>query len=167
MVNLRRNKKILILITLCISGCVSPSVYHANKENSLGTDIVVSPDRVIVECEFIADYEGDYKNPYGFMIHILDMERTVLTVSNGTVLEKEDCFERLKAAEKIIREAKSVFVRGRGDAESPIEMHKSTKYFPGHGNFHWNGRALNFLAIWNDKGQCYDAFHHGKEECQR
>ena len=34
---------------------------------------------IYVECEFITDYEGDRSDPYGFMIHVLDNEKTVLT----------------------------------------------------------------------------------------
>jgi hypothetical protein len=166
MTYLPKNKYFFLLAFSLLTSCVT-STYKSHKPTSLGTDIEVTPDRVVAECEFITDYEGDYKDPYGFMIHILDMSKTVLTVSNGTVLEKIDCFERLKASEKIIKEAKIVFVRGRGDAESPIKVREDINHFPKHGDFHWNGRALNFLAIWNDKGRCYDAFYGPEKPCPR
>ena len=168
MTNLQKNKLLLTIVFLfSLSGCVSAR-YHAGKEKPLGTDIEVSPDRVIVECEFITDYDGDYSDPYGFLIHVLDLQNTVLTLSSGTVLEKEYCFEILKISEKIIKNAQLVTLRGRGDAHSPIEMDYTFKHiFKNHGTYFGNGRNLNFLAIWNDKGQCYDAFHRGDEECQK
>ena len=153
-------------ISLCLTSCAT-SHYLAKKPNSLGTDITVTPDRVIAECEFITDYEGDYVDPYGFMIHILDNEKTVLTVSNGTVLEKKDCFDRLKASERIIEKGHLVVVRGRGDANGPHKSDSYSYYFPRHGKFPGNGKALNFLAIWNDKGQCYDAFNPPERACPK
>ena len=159
MICLQKNKYlIMFLFILFLQGCAT-SHYQASKPNALGTDIAVSPDRVITECEFIDHYDGDYSDPYGFMIHILDNENTVLTASSGTVLEKKDCLRRQGAADKIIRNAKIVTVRGRGDAEAPI-IKKEFKYtFEKHGTYFWNGRSLNYLAIWNDKRQCFDAFN--------
>ncbi len=167
MISLQKNKIITCMLMLSLLGCVTSSKYHANKPNSLGTDIEVSPDRIIAECEFITDYEGDYPDPHGFMIHILDNEKTVLTVSNGTVLAKKDCFERLKISEKIIKNSNKVFVRGRGDAETPIKIESITYFFPKHGTFHDNGRSLNFLGIWNDRGQCYSAFNGTGDFCSQ
>ncbi len=132
-----------------------------------GTEIEATPDRIIAECEFITEYEGDYQNPYGFMIHILDNEKTVLTVSNGTVLDKKDCFERLRVSEKIINNSTKVFVLGRGDANAPIKLEIFTHRFPEHGTFYGNGRSLNFLGIWNDNGQCYSAFNEPDDLCLR
>jgi hypothetical protein len=111
------------------------------------------------ECEFIDNYTGDYTFPFGFMIHVLDNEKTVLTLSSGTVLEKEDCFNWQAESDKIIRNARIVTVRGRGYADAPpkIEVYKYT--FKEHGTYFGNGRSLNFLAIWNDKGQCFDVMN--------
>ena len=161
---LKNNILVVILFFLC--GCVT-STYHAGKQKALGTDIEVTPDRVVTECEFITDYEGDYSAPYGFMIYLLDNDKTVLTLSSATVLEKKDCFDILKISNRIIQNARLVTVRGRGDAESPAVKEQYKYTFSKHGTFYGNGRSLNFLAIWNDRGQCYDAFHHGKEECQK
>lgn len=165
MICLRRSSLAICILVTPLFGCVTSSKYQTQKPNSLGTDIEVTPDRVIVECEFITDYEGDYKEPYGFMIHILDNQKTVLTVSNGTVLEKRDCFEKLKVSEKIIKDANIVFVRGRGDAEAPVKLESLTYSFPKHGTFNNNGRSLNFLGIWNDRGQCYSAFNGSGDFC--
>ena len=167
MVYLQKNKYLTIFsLILLLQGCAT-SRYSASKPGALGTDIKVSPDRVITECEFITDYEGDRKDPYGFMIHILDLQKTVLTVSNGVVLEKEDCLERQMAVDKIIRNAHIVTVRGRGDAEAPIVKEEFAHTFKKHGTYFGNGRSLNYLAIWNDKGQCYDAFYGPAKPCPR
>jgi hypothetical protein len=153
MASLQRNKIVLAVLFFTLLGCVT-SRYHAGKEKPLGTDIEVTPDRIILECEFITDYEGDRSNPYGFMIHVLDNEKTVLTVSSALVLEKKDCFDWFKQSEKIVSNGQSILVRGRGNAHAPVEMGKWTHNFPKHGTFYGNGRALNFLGIRNDRGQC-------------
>jgi hypothetical protein len=80
-------------------------------------------------------------------------------------LPKTECLKRLKATEEIVKKGKVVFVRGRGDADAPREMKDYLYYFPEHGRFPDNGRALNFLAIWNDRGQCYDAFAGSQKPC--
>lgn len=172
MVYLQKNRyltmfSLILLLQGCATSVLLTSRYFAGKPGALGTDIKVSPDRVITECEFIADYEGDRKDPYGFMIHILDLQKTVLTVSNGVVLEKEDCLERQIAADKIIQNARIVTVRGRGDAEAPIVKEEFAHTFKKHGTYFGNGRSLNYLAIWNDKGQCYDAFYGPDKPCPR
>lgn len=166
MLNSKVSNYFFVAMLIAITGCVSGG-YRANKSNPSGTDIIVDPGRVIVQCEFIDNYSGDYKDPYGFMIHILDQENTVLTVSNGTVLEKRACFERLDAANRIIQKGRVIYVRGRGDAESLRKKQGPHYYFPKYGSFQYNGRSLNYLAIWNDKGQCYDAFYGAKKPCPR
>lgn len=155
---------LLFTISVIFIGCAT-SKYHANKPNTLGTDIIVSSDRVVTECEFIDNYTGAYKNPHGFMIHILDNQKRVITVSNSTVLDKKNCFERLEAANRIIQKGGLITVRGRGDADGPSEKSKFSSYFPKHGTFPHTGPSLNFLAIWNDKGQCYDAFSGSDKPC--
>lgn len=165
MASLQQNKcSIIFLLFLFVSGCVT-SRYSVSEPNALGTDIKISPDRIITECEFITDYDGDRKNPYGFMIHLLDLENSVLTVSNGIVLEKEDCLERQTAADKIIKNAQVVTVRGRGDAEAPIIKEEFKHFFKKHGTYFGNGRSLNFLAIWNDKRDCHSIFNGKDDPC--
>ncbi len=153
MAYLKKSKIFVILVFIFLSSCVTSS-YHASKPKPSGTDIEVTSDRIVVECEFITDYEGDRSDPYGFMIHVLDSEKTVLTLSSATVLEKEDCFDWLKQSEKIINKGKSILVRGRGDAHAAAQMKQWTYNFPKHGTFYGNGRELNFLGIRNDKWQC-------------
>ena len=164
---LQKSNILIIALSICLSGCVT-SKYFASKQKASGTDIKVTPDRIIVECEFITDYEGDRSEPYGFMIHVLDNEKTVLTLSSATVLEKRDCVDWLKQSEKIIQKAQLVTVRGRGDAQAPVVAEKYKHTFKHHGTYLGNGRSLNFLAIWNDKGQCLDIFNRSKEDqCSR
>lgn len=165
MASLQKNKhSILLSFFFLLNGCVT-SRYSAGKANALGTDIKVSPDRIITECEFITDYDGDRKSPYGFMIHLLDLQNTVLTVSNGIVLEKEDCLERQTAADKIIKNAELVTVRGRGNAEAPIVKEEFKHTFKKHGTYFGNGRSLNFLAIWNEKRNCHSIINGENDPC--
>jgi len=165
MANLQKNKySIVFLFFLFLNSCTT-SRYSVGIANALGTDIKVSPDRIITECEFITDYDGDRKQPYGFMIHILDLQNSVLTVSNGIILEKEDCLERQAAADKIIKNAQVVTVRGRGDAEAPMVKEEFKHIFIKHGTYFGNGRSLNFLAIWNDKRNCHSIFNGEDDPC--
>lgn len=153
---LQKNSFLMIMLTIGLFGCIT-STYKAGKQSEVGTYIEVTPDRIIVECEFITDYEGDRSDPYGFMILLLDNEKKVLTVSSAIVLEKGDCFDWLKQSEKILSKGKSILVLGRGDAYAPGSMEKFAYNFPKHGTYYGNGRALNFLGIRNDKGQCLNA----------
>ncbi len=164
--NLKEIRLWIAVGSFVLVGCAT-SRYHANKPNVLGTDIEVTADRIIAECEFIDNYSGEHKNPFGFMIQILDNEKTVTTVSNAAVLEKKDCLERLQAANGIIQGGRIIYIRGRGDADSPREMKSYSSYFPRHGKFPHNGRSLNYLAIWNDRGQCYDAYDGAVKPCPR
>jgi hypothetical protein len=167
MVSSLKNEILIFAMSFVMIGCAT-SRYHANPPNALGTDIEVTPDRIVLQCEFISDYDGhDYSDPYGFMIHLLDNQKTVLTVSNASILEKRDCFERLMAAEKIINNGEIIVVRGRGDADAPIKMEEFSHNFSKHGHFYSNGRSLNYLAIWNEKGQCYDAYYGPDKPCPR
>ncbi|OYZ11946.1 MAG: hypothetical protein B7Y39_19115 [Bdellovibrio sp. 28-41-41] len=99
------------------------------------------------------------------MIHILDLQNTVLTVSNGVVLEKVDCLERQAAADKIIKKAELVTVKGRGNAEAPVVNGEFKHNFKKHGTYLGNGRSLNFLAIWNNRKECYSAFAGEDDHC--
>lgn len=165
MASLQKNKySIVFLFSFFLNGCAT-SKYEVSKPNAMGTDIKVTPDRIITECEFIADYDGDRKNPFGFMIHLLDLENSVLTVSNGIVLEKEDCLERQSITDKIIKNAKLLTVRGRGDAEAPIVKSEFKFLFKKHGAYFGNSRSLNFLAIWNDKQDCHSIFNENDDPC--
>jgi hypothetical protein len=80
------------------------------------------------------------------MIHILDLQNSVLTVSNGIVLEKEDCIERQTA-------------------EAPVVKDEFKHFFKKHGTYFGNGRSLNFLAIWNDKRNCHSIFSGDDDPC--
>lgn len=164
MASLKINRGLVPILSLILVSCVTSS-YRANKPNALGTDIEVTPDRVVTECEFIDNYSGEHKSPFGFLIHILDDEKTVITASNPAVLEGKDCRDRQKEVDRIIKNAHLVFIRGRGDAEYPRLIESHSIYFPRHGKFPHNGRSLNYLAIWNERGQCYDAFSGTQRPC--
>lgn len=91
------------------------------------------------------------------MIHILDEENTVFTVSQGNVLDKEDCFKSVNEIEKIVREGKVISIGGMGDLNEERQTEKARYLFPGLGSFHHNGRHLQFMMIWNEHHRCYDA----------
>ena len=62
------------------------------------------------------------------MIHVLDDKKTVFTAIQNTVLEKEDCDERLDKIGRILSKGKTVSLGGYGDLDAPRETN-SRKYF--------------------------------------
>jgi hypothetical protein len=166
MPNSRRNSLLCSVLIFVIGGCVT-SIYQLQNQFGSRVELVVSPDRVLVECEYQGDYSGDIKRPHGFMIHVLDEENTVLGLSHGTVLDENVCFERLHAIRKILKNSRTVHIGGIGDISKPREQKGHQYEFPGLGTYHYNGRHLAFMAIWNSEGQCYDNYYGNQKPCPR
>lgn len=156
----------ILYVVLLLTGCAT-STYTSRQLTNVGTEIVTSTNRILVQCEYQDGYDGEAKDPYGFMMHILDDKKSVLTLIVEPVLEKTYCFEILNATNKILSNSKVVHI----GSFSPLvgEPKKSDdKYtFPGLGTFHGNGQVLNYQAIWNDQGQCYDVALGSKKPCPR
>lgn len=160
---LKRSSFIFYLLFL---GCATSSYQIRNQSGGL-VEIAVSPDRVQLECEFITGYSGDLDRPYGFMIHVLDEENTVMTISQGHVLEKEVCMNGYYAIEKILKSGNTIFIGGFGELIQPREKNEPKYLFPGLGKYPDNGHHLQYLVLWNDKGQCYDAYMGNEKPCPR
>lgn len=156
--------KILSMICFVLSAGCAISTYRVLNTGRYGTELSVSPDRVLLECEWL--YDADIKDRYGFMMHVLDEENTVLTVVQGNTLGKSDCDRRLKLIGKILREGKSIYIAGTGVLDSPREIGKPYA-FPGKGTFKHNERVLGFAAIANEHGTCYDAYSGPEIPCPR
>lgn len=155
---------LIFFMSLLIFGCSTTS-YKINSSADFRTELVVSPDRVLLECEYIHDYTGDIKEAHGFMIHVLDDENTVLTVNQGNMLGKEDCFRRIDKIGKILKGGKKIFIGGTGNLKDSRVKEDPQYLFPGLGAFHFNGRVLQFIVVWNEKGQCYNAYTGDKKTC--
>jgi hypothetical protein len=166
MLSLRKSSLCWLIFLPFFVGCAT-SDYRVIPWRGLKNELVVTPDRVLLECEYITDYSGDIQSPYGFMIHVLDEKNTVLTASQGSVLDKDDCFERVTEIEKILKKGRTISIGGMGDLNEPRSIEKTTYRFPGLGKFRSNGRSLQFMMIWNEFNQCYDSQYGKGKPCPR
>jgi hypothetical protein len=164
--NLKRNKPYYLMLFPLIMGCATSS-YRVVPWGTLKNAVIVTPERILLECEYITDYSGDLKNPYGFMIHMLDEKNTVVTASQGNVLDKEDCFEGINEIRKILKNGKVITLGGMGDLIEPRQSEKTAYFFPGLGRFQSNGRHLQFMMIWNEHDECYDSQFGKGKPCPR
>lgn len=152
------------LFILCFLGC-STSSYRVVKRYERRHELKVTPDRIALQCEQIEAVDGE-ESMYGFMIHVLDEEKTVLSIIQGNTLPKETCFERIERLSEILSHSEFVFVTGIGDMD-PRKKEERTHTFPKHGTFHDNGRVLQFMLLTNGQGACYDAYYHERKPCPR
>ncbi len=142
-------------VILFLSGCATSS-YRVLFQDRGAAELSVSPDRVLLECEDL--YDADIKGLYGFMIHLLDDKNTVTTVVQTNTLDKDSCENRLRKIGKILREGKSIYVAGRGNLDDGDPESQRNYAFPQKGSFRSNGKSLQFVAISNERGLCYDAY---------
>jgi hypothetical protein len=154
---------ILLFMSLCLVGCATSS-YRVSSREGRKVELDVTPDRVVLECELASENK---EVPYGFMIHILDEEKTVLNVTQTNNLSKEDCFRRIEKISHILRTGKRIYIAGIGDIDDPKKVEKWTYTFPHLGTFSGNGRMLQFFAIANENGSCYDAYYGDRKPCPR
>ncbi len=164
MVFLKRNSFIQFGILFLLAGCATSS-FKLLKQDENAAELKVTPDRVLLECEFQPDH--DTKNAYGFLMRILDSENTVVTFAQTNVLDKVSCFRRLQKIGKILKTGKVIYVGGMGYLTKPKikEDHKYT--FPNIGTFHGNGHSLQFMVVANEQGLCYDAYSGDEDPCPR
>lgn len=162
MLFLRNSIKVSISILFC--GCASSS-FKLLKYEDHAAEIKVTPDRVLMECEFqFKDNSGD---GYGFMMHVLDDANTVLSISQGNVLDKGSCFRRIQKIGKILKTGKSIYIGGIGNIAKPRIKNEQAYAFPGGGRFYENGRNIQFMVIANEQGLCYDAYSGDENPCPR
>jgi len=76
-----------------------------------------------------------------------------------------DCKERLRKIKKILKDGRRIYISGIGDLEEPRKLRESSYFFPKHGTFMDNGRQLQFHAISNEHGECFDAYSGSKKPC--
>ncbi len=161
---LKRSSSFYFLTFFILIGCATSS-YRILDQDDQSAELSVSPDRVLLECEWL--YDADIKGLYGFMIHVLDEENTVLTVNQGNTLGKKDCDRRIKIISKILKEGKNIYIAGIGNINEPRVKGKRSYFFPRKGIFFDNERTLQFVAIANEYGSCYDAYSGEEKPCPR
>lgn len=161
MIFLKANRFICILLITFLSGCATPS-YRILFQDEGSTELSVSPDHVLLECEDL--YDADIQGLYGFMMHVLDDQETVLTVVQGNTVDKGSCDNRIKHISKILREGKNIYIAGIGKLRVGRDYTPRIYSFPKKGAFKSNGKTLGFIAISNENGLCYDAYSGVKEK---
>ena len=157
----QRNKWLGACLGLLLSGCATSS-YRVLFQDDGAAELIVSPDRVLLECEDL--YDADTKGLYGFMMHVLDDKNSVTTIAQGNTMNRKDCERRLKEIGKILREGTSIYIAGRGNLSTINGALRDEYIFPGKGSFRSGGRSLGFVAIANEQGLCYDAYSGFKEK---
>jgi hypothetical protein len=161
---LKNRAHLLLFIIMC--GCATSS-YQLIRQRTLAAEIKVTPDRIIMECEFqYKDEDGD-GDGYGFLMHVLDDANTVVSVVQTNVLDKASCFRRIQKIGKILKTGKTIYIGGMGNITKPRLEDKRSYTFPRFGTFHGNGRATQFAVIANERGLCYDAYSGDDEPCPR
>lgn len=99
------------------------------------------------------------------MIHVLDDQDTVTSVSQMNTLSKADCDERVTMIGKILMRGTRITIAGIGEIDRPRVVEKWRTVFPRFGTFNSNGRSLQFIAISNERGECYDAYSGETPPC--
>lgn len=161
---LRVNNVLVGMSLICgLYGCAHSS-YRVFNQDERRNEILVSPDRVLTECQEASKEE----DTYGFIMHVLDDQNTVLGVIQGNATDKESCIKKMTAINRILLRGRSIYVGGMGDLERPRLMDKEYVHdFPRHGKFFGNGRVLQFMVIQNERGECYAAYSGAQKPCPR
>lgn len=160
-IKLLRTNKLLVAVSLCTSGCATSSYKIVNHEGWLN-ELLVTPDRVSMECE---NLQTDDIVSYGFTLFVLDEKKTVLPVVQTNRIGESNCNERLRKIGKLLKNGRRIYIAGIGDLGEPRKLREPSHFFPKHGTFMDNGRLLQFHAIANEKGECFDAYSGSEKPC--
>ena len=151
-----KNKTSVLLVFFILSTSCTTSSFNVLRQSKTSAEFLVSPDRVILECERIET--DDRGIVYGFMIHVLDEKTTSFTLIKTNTLSKDDCDYRIMKIEKILKNGKKIYLAGIGTYEEPRKEGKYDHTFPHFGTYKDNGRSLQFIAIKNELNQCWGGF---------
>jgi hypothetical protein len=160
---LGKNNYLLTIFMAGLIGCTT-SEFRVLNNGDRGTEILVTSDRVLLECEWIKD--ADDKDSYGFMMHVLDDKNNAVTIAQGNTLDKFSCDRRLRLIGEILKKGKNIYIASTVLLREPVK----TKYVYSFGkNRTSNGYQsdLSFAAIANEFGDCYDAYSGPEKPCPR
>lgn len=166
MTHLKRNKikiAFLSILALQIQSCSTSSFYKHDKQWHLASELLISPDRISLECAKISD-ENEL---YMFMVHVLDNQNTVMTASQGNNSDQKTCLWRKDIINKIVRNGKRIYLAGMGDPNEPRQFGKEAELirFEKRGTFPHNHRFLQLMFISNENGACYGAYTALEKPC--
>ncbi len=109
MANLKLNSLYLVISIFLITGC-STSSFKTLNQKKMAMEFLVTPDRMILECEKVET--DDRGLVYGFMIHVLDEEKTSFTLTQTNALDKESCDFRVKKVGGILKNGSQIYLAG-------------------------------------------------------
>lgn len=164
----RKNRVIAALFLSTFSPACTTSSYRVIDQDRYRTELRVTPDRILLECEDIIDHAnaGDPEGNFGFMVHILDEEDTVLTLIQEPVTTRKHCSKRRNYIAKILKEGESIYIGGHGRLnEARIKTEHSYSSFAKRGTFYGNGRGFQLSVIQNEHGRCYSATNEMDPPC--
>jgi hypothetical protein len=161
---LKESSSVLLLTLFFVCGCTTSS-FKTIKQEDFAVELKVTPDRILLECEPQPGHE--IEGAQGFMIHILDEKKTVLTVVQFNVLDRDECYSGLRKIARILRTGKIIYIVGIGDLKASREGDGRKYTFSRLGTFYSNGKTLKFIVIANEKGLCFDAQNGDKGQCPR
>jgi hypothetical protein len=155
-------KAVYIIGHLMIIGCATSSFKILNQKKS-AVEILATPDRVITECERVET--DDRGVVYGFMVHVLDDKKTSFTLVQTNTLDKESCERRSGKIQNILNNGDQIYLFGIGDFQEPRRTGLRKYNFANFGSVEDNGRSLQFIAIKNERNQCFGAFSAEEQPC--
>lgn len=129
----------------------------------MAMEFLVTPDRIILECERVET--DDRGIAAGFMMHVVDEKKTSFTLVQTNTLDRESCERRVKKIEKILKNGNQIYLAGIGDFREPRATGPRKYTFPRLGTIEDNGRSLQFIAIKNERNQCFGAFSAEEQPC--
>jgi hypothetical protein len=162
MENLKVSSVCAMIFSLSLVGCATSSFKMLNQKN-MAMEFLVTPDRVILECERVETDDRGFVA--GFMMRVVDEKKTSFTLVQTNTLDIESCERRVKKIEKILKNGNQIYLAGIGDFREPREMGLRKYTFPRLGPIEDNGRSLQFIAIKNERNQCFGAFSAEEQPC--
>lgn len=159
-----KNSFIIIAPIVLICGCATSS-FEVIKQGDFVVELKVTPDRILLECEPQPGHE--IENAHGFLMYILDNKKTVITVAQFHIMDKEGCFEGLRKIDKILKTGRNIYIGGMGNMTDSKKRNERKYIFPRLGTFQTNSKTLKFMVIANEHGLCYDAHDGDKGQCPR
>jgi hypothetical protein len=164
----KRNRTLAAFFAMALLPACTTSSYRVIDQDRYRTELLISPDRILLECEDIKDHAnaGDPEGNFGFMVHVLDEEDTVLSLIQEPVTTRKHCFKRQDYIAKILRDGKRIYIGGHGTLEEPrTREDRGYSGFGKRGTFYRNGRGLQLSVIQNEHGQCYSATNEMDPPC--
>lgn len=170
MKSLNLKNKLVLFFFFFLAGCAilpkpSLSYFQLKRELNGVVEVVMTPDRILVEC--VKSDEDPDEGRYGFLIRMLDEEKTVTTSMLSIRPDKYNCERRIQKTKRILKKAKNVYIGswGRLSSDPRIINRELSFMLNGQGPFYDNGRALQLGVIVNDRGECFNPLASDKEPC--